>query len=186
MKNLTFVNTQELTELLLSLPNGIGSIASITQITTPKTTVKCRDTKIPFTDEIRKESEVSVIVATDYERNVVNQLNREGKDESEYKKGENTMPLDFSVSQNTWVGLFEGKGVIQYRPNPNEKTKVFTQYYLNKVAIDKAKLPNVLPVPTEPKNQGTDKKILWRKVYIANIKAIKIQGKIYENVDCQI
>ena len=184
MKNL--VNTQELTQILLSLPNGIGSIASITQITTPKCTVKCRDTKIPFTDEIRKESQVSVIVATDYERNVVNQLNREGKDETEYKKGENTMPLDFSVSQNTWVGLFEGKGVIQYRPNPNEKTKPFTQYYLNKVAIDKAKLPNVLPVPTEPKNQGTDKKILWRKLYISNIKAIKIHGKIYENIDCQI
>ena len=186
MKNAIKVTTNELTNILLALPNGIGSFATITQITSPKITVKCRDTKEPFSGDVRKSSDVSVIVATDYERNVVNQLNREFKAESEYKKGKNTMPIDFEKSQNTWVGFFDGKGVIQYRPNPNENTKPFSQYYLNKVAIDKASLPNILPIVPKATNQGTKKEILWRKVYIGNIKAISIKGELYENIDCAI
>jgi len=186
MKNAIKVTTAELTNVLMALPNGIGSIAQVKQITSPKTTKKDRDTKVPFTGEIRKASEVSVIVATDYERNVVNQLNKEGKDKSEYKKGINTMPIDFEGSKNTFAGTYKGEGVIQYRPNPNEKNKPFVEYFLNKKAIDKANLPNVLPVPSKATNQGTKKEILWRKLYVANIKQISIQGKLYENIECEL
>lgn len=186
MKNAIKVTTAELTSILMELPNGIGSIAKVKQITSPKTTKKDRDTKVPFMGTIRKASEVSIIVATDYERNVVNQLKREDKEESEYKRGINTMPIDFEGSKNTFAGTYKGEGVIQYRPNPNDKNKPFVEYFLNKKAIDKANLPNVLPVPSKATNQGTEKEILWRKLYVANIKTIAIQGELYENIECEL
>jgi len=191
------VTTDELTTILLALPNGIGSTATVLQYTSPKCTkfirnikqwdaVKGKDVKIPFTDEIRKSSNVPIIVATDYERNVVNQLNRENLPETEYKKGINTMPIELDESINTFAGKFKGKGVIQYRPNPNPKLKVITNFYLNKNEVLKSELPDVLPVPSKPKNQGTKKPILWRKLYIENIKQISIQGVRYENTECSI
>jgi hypothetical protein len=180
------VTTAELTSLLLNMPDSIGSFAKITQITEPNTTKKDRDTKQPFNDKIIKLSEVSAIVSTDYEKNVLNQLKREGKEETEYQKGVNTMPIDFSVSTNKFAGFFNGKGVIQYRPNPNEKNKPFVQYYLNNKAIEFKNLPNVLPVVNKAENQGTDKEILWRKLYISNIKQISIHGNVYVNIECEI
>jgi len=186
MKNSIKVTTAELTKIMLNLPDSIGSFAKITQITEPKTTVKDRDTKEPFNGKIVKLSEVSAIVSTDYEKNVLNQLKKEGKEETEYQKGVNTMPIDFSASTNKFAGFFNGKGVIQYRPNPNEKNKAFVQYYLNNKAVEFKNLPNVLPVVNKAENQGTDKEILWRKLYIANIKQISIHGNIYENVECEI
>jgi len=185
MKNVIKVTTAELTNVLMTLPNGIGSIAQVEQITTPNCNKKDRKTKEPFLGTIRKSSKVSVIVATDYERNVVNQLNREGKEASEYKKGINTMPIEFGTN-NTWAGLYKGQGVIQYRPNPNEKQKPEVQYYLNYKAVKKEQLPDVLPVTKKATNQGTDKEILWRKLYIANIKRITIGKKTYENVECEL
>ena len=117
MTNLVKVTTEELTNVLMNLPNGIGSFAKVTQYTTPKTNKKCRDTKEPFNGVVRKASDVSVIVATQYERNVLNQLKREDKEETEYKKGFNTMPIDFDNSKNTYAGMFKGKGVIFSKNN---------------------------------------------------------------------
>jgi hypothetical protein len=191
------VSTEELTRILLALPNGIGSLANVVQYTTPKCTkfirnvkewdiVKEKQVKIPFTDEIRKESNVSVLVATDYERNVVNQLNKENLPETDYKKGINTMPIILDESENTFAGTFKGKGVIQYRPISNPKKIVQPKFYLNKIEVKKIELPDVLPLPTKPTNQGTKKPILWRKLYIENIKQISIQGVKYENTECSI
>jgi hypothetical protein len=186
MTNLVKVTTEELTNVLMNLPNGIGSFAKVTQYTTPKTNKKCRDTKEPFNSVVRKVSDVSVIVATQYERNVLNQLKREDKEPTDYKKGFNTMPIDFDNSKNTYAGMFKGKGVIQYRPNPNEKVKAITQYYLNNKAVQKSEIPNVLPTVKKATNQGTEKEILWRKLYVQNIKTITIGKKTYENIECTL
>jgi hypothetical protein len=59
---------------------------SLFQATTPKMLVKDRITKEknPF-NVITKESKVSCIFNADYEKQVVNQLKREDKEETEYK-----------------------------------------------------------------------------------------------------
>jgi hypothetical protein len=49
---------------------------------------------------------------------------------------------------------------------------------------DKEKLPNVLPTKSKAKNQGTDKEIFWRKLYVKNIRKIKIDGILYKNIEC--
>ena len=186
MKNTIKLTTAQLTNVLMALPNGIGSIAKVTQYTSPKCTKKDRDTKEPFSGNIRKASDVSVIVATDYERNVLNQLKREHKEEGEYKKGFNTMPIDFNDSENTFAGTFNGKGVIQYRPNPNNNQKPSVKFFLNGITVERNKLPNVLPVVHKATNQGTEKEVLWRKLYVANIKTISIHGQVYENTECTL
>ena len=96
------------------------------------------------------------------------------------------MPIESDESINTFAGKYKGKGVIQYRPNPNPKLKVIPKFYLNKKEVQKNELPDVLPLPSKPKNQGTKKPILWRKLYIENIKQISIQGFKYQNIECSI
>jgi len=50
---------------------------------------------------------------------------------------------------------------------------------------DKDKLPNVLPTKSKATNQGTEKEIFWRKLYVKNIRKIKIDGIIYKNIECK-
>lgn len=177
------VTTQELENILKAMPNSIGSFAKILQFTQPKTTKKCRDTKEAFTSKIQKVSSLTVLLNTEYAKGVEKQLKKENKDESEYKKGQNTMPIDFTDSQNNFCGSFKGKAVIQYRPFDNSRPT--TKYILDSKVTDKAKLPNVLPTTSKAKNQGTDKQIFWRKLYVSNIRKIKINGVIYKNIECK-
>lgn len=183
MKTLN-VTTAQLTNILMNMPNSIGSFAKVLQFTEPKCTKKDRDTKEPFNSKIQKLSALTVLLNTAYESGVLNQLKREGKDESEYQKGINTMPIDFSQSANEFCGFYKGEGVIQYRPFDNSRP--ITKFLLNGKVTEKAKLPNVLPTTSSATNQGTDKEIFWRKLYVANIRKIKIDGIIYKNIDCQI
>lgn len=176
------VTTNELTAILKAMPNGIGSFAKVLQFTEPKTTKKCRDTKEPFTSKVKKLTSLSILLNTAYESGVLNQLKRENKSEEEYKKGINTMPIDFTDSQNTFCGDYKEQGVIQYRPFDNSYPT--TKFMLDGQLTDKAKLPNVLPTTNKAKNQGTDKEIFWRKLYVKNIRKIKIDGIIYKNIEC--
>ena len=178
------VTTKELTQILLSLPNSIGSIANLLQCTTPKTNVKCRDTKTPFNSELRKVTRLNVLLSTEYEKGVLNALKKENKDESEYKKGKNNMIIEFEKSNNEFCGYYQGIPTIQYRPF--EKSFPKTKFTLNKKITEKNKLPNVLPIDNKATNQGTEKEILWRKLYVANIRKIKINGTLYKNIECTL
>lgn len=182
MKTLN-VTTAELTNILMNMPNSIGSFAKVLQFTQPDCTKKDRQTKEAFNGKIQKLTALTVLLNTAYESGVLNQLKRENKAETEYKKGVNTMPIDFTQSANEFCGFYKGEGVIQYRPFDNSYPT--TKFFLNAKLTEKSKLPDVLPTTSKATNQGTDKEIFWRKLYVANIRKIKIDGIIYKNIECK-
>ena len=99
MKTAIKVTTNELTTILKAMPNSIGSFAKVLQFTEPKCNKKDRDTKEPFTSTIKKLSALMVLVNTSYEKGIANAKAKEisqGKEVTEYVKGANTMPIDFS------------------------------------------------------------------------------------------
>jgi hypothetical protein len=178
-----YVTEQELNDVLASvtLSNAMPTFSNVLQLTAPKTTVKCRDTKEPFNGMIEKLSQVSILLNSDYEKAVTNKLTKENKPNEDYKRGQNTMPIEKCLNNN-FYGTFQGKGVIEYRPNPNVKTMPKTKYFLNAVEVEKTSLPNVLPIVNKATNQGTTEEILWRKLYVSNIMAITINKKMYVRV----
>ena len=158
-----------------------STFASILQLTAPKTTVKCRDTKEPFFGMVEKLSQVNILLNSEYAVRVLNQLGKEEKPKEDYKAGFNSMPLEMSENNN-FFGTFNNKGVIQYSPNPNPNSKSKVQYYLNGKKVELSSLPNVLPTVNKATNQGTDKEIIWRKLYVSNIIQITLGGVTYERI----
>jgi len=179
------VTTEQLIDVLLNTPNSIGSFARILQVTNPKLLKKDRVTKVPTEISVlNKTTNLTVLLNTSYESGVVNALNKEGKSEDEYKKGVNTMPLDFTVSQNNFCGLFTpkysntAKAVIQYRPFDNSRPTV--EYSLEcGTVVTKDEIGDILPITNKATNQGSDKEIFWRKLYVSNIKEIVFNGVEY-------
>lgn len=173
------VTLSELEAILanIEITKGMANFAFIEQLTEPKCLKKDRKTGLPFTGQINKLSLVSVILNTEYEKVVTNQLAREDKDKSEYQKGQNTMPI-VKCEKNNFFGYYEGKAVIEYKPN--QGTTPQTAYYLNGKLTEKNDLPDVLPTTSKATNQGTDKEILWRKLYLKNVLSISINGTKYE------
>jgi hypothetical protein len=158
---------------------GMAVFGSLFQATTPKMLVKDRITKEknPF-NVITKESKVSCIFNADYEKQVVNQLKREDKEETEYKKGFSAMELKFFGNNDFYCeNVKNEKKVIRYRPN--DKVKPTTEYFADnkKVSFDQVK--NYLPEPSKATNQGTEKEILWRTVYLENIQEITLNKVKY-------
>jgi len=178
------VTQKQLETILLNLDDKSARYAKVLQCTSPKTLVKCRDTKEAFSSKIRKLTALSVILNTNYAKGVERQLERENKPTSDYKVGKNTMVIDKSMSKNNFCGTFYGKVVIEYRPFENSNAK--TKFICDGKITAKSKIPNVLPIKNKAKNQGTDKEIIWRKLYAKNIAKIKINGTIYKNIDCKI
>ena len=174
-----FVTPNQLNRILndTTIVNKMATFANVIQLTTVKTNKKDRKTKEPFNGEVKKLSEVGIILNSEYEKNVTNQLNREGKEKTDYKKGYNTMPLD-KGDNNNFYGVFKGKSVIEYRPNPN--VKPVTKYFLNDQHTSIDFIPDVLPVRKKATNQGTDKEIQWRKLYTSNIVQITLMGVTYK------
>ncbi len=83
---------------------GMAVFGTIFQITTPKALVKDRVTKQPNPFAlITKESKVSCIFNADYEKQVINQLKREDKPETDYHKGVAVMELDFFGNNDFFV-----------------------------------------------------------------------------------
>ena len=173
------VTLNELNAILgdISITKGMANFATVEQLTEPKLTKKDRVTKEPFLGQIHKLSIVSIILNTEYEKIVTNQLKREDKETSEYKKGVNTMPIE-KCDNNNFFGYYYGKGVLEYKPNQGQTPQ--TAYYLNGKIIDKNLLPDVLPTTNKATNQGTDKEVFWRKLYTKNIVSITLNGVKYE------
>lgn len=172
------VTVSELETVLASMPNSIGTFAQITQLTTPKILVKDRQTKEKHNfGLVQKLSTLNILLSTDYVRGVENQLDKENKSKSEYKAGKNTMPLEL-CENNNFFGTFYGKSVIQYRPHTNSNPTV--KYLHNGVEIEKEDLGDILPVKSKATNQGTDKEIFWRKLYVSNIVSITLNGVRYQ------
>ena len=98
-------------------------------------------------------------------------------DISSYEKGENTMPLEFGEN-NIFIGKFKGEFVLQYRPNDNVKPK--SKFIANGKITDKNKLVDFLPTESHATNQGTEREILWRKLYLKNIRKLTLNGQTYK------
>jgi len=177
MKNVTL---KELAQLLLEVKiiKGMNTFASVLQTTQPKLTQKSRITKLsnPFTNVI-KVSKVSILLNAEYVTAVTNQLAKEGKEKTEYKQGINTMPLVFGEN-NQIIGIYKGEFVLQYRPN--DKITPKSKYFADGKITDKSKLAEYLPTENNATNQGTDKEILWRKLYLKNVKKLAFNGEVYK------
>lgn len=177
------VTQKELENILLNSKSG-ATFCTIVQVTSPKTNKKCRDTKEPFTAKVQKITKLSVLINSDYKKGLETQLERENKPKTAYKKGENKMIIDKSMSKNNFSGKYYGKVVIEYRPYNNSYPT--TKFVLNGKITNKTKIPNVLPKKYVAKNQGTSKEIFWRKLYVKNIAKISIDGVTYKNINCKI
>jgi hypothetical protein len=168
------VTENELALILLDLPNNC-SFAKVIQFTD----AKLKKTGNSYKD-VKKFTILSVLFNTDYEKGVLKQLERENKEPNEYKKGENTMPLEFGT-KNRIIGTFNGKFALQYRPfdNSNPRSKYITS---EGKLIDKSKIVDFLPTVNHATNQGTNKEILWRKLYLSNLIKITINGNTFKVV----
>jgi hypothetical protein len=170
------VTVKELAQILLEkkTQKGAAIFAHIVQYTDPK----LKKTNNPYIGTM-KESELSILLNTEYETGVLNQLKREEKEPTEYVKGKNTMPLVFGEN-NRFIGFFNGEPVLQYRPFDNSKPKV--KYFFNGNEINKLTIAPFLPASSHATNQGTDKEIFWRKLYLSNVKQLNFDGEQYEIV----
>jgi len=176
------VTEKELGQILTDFKavKGMPIFASIFQATQPKCTVKSRTDsaiKNPYA-QVVKLSKVSILLNSDYEKAVTNQLAKENKEATEYKKGKNTMPLVFGEN-NQFIGINEDNNefVLQYRPNDNVYPQVV--YFADGKLTDKSKLVDFLPAPSKATNQGTEREIQWRKVYLSNVLRLTFNGKTY-------
>jgi len=177
------VTEKELAQILFETETkkGVPMIASVLQFVSAKLVKKSRENKEiknPYPNTM-KLSKVGILLNSDYERAVTRQLVKEDKEVTDYKKGANTMPLTFGEN-NQFIGLFNGEFVLQYRPNDNVKTR--TKYVNEGKVIDKAKIEAFLPKVSSATNQGTDREILWRKLYLKNVKKIAVNGETYKVV----
>ena len=175
------VTIKELAQILFEtkVVKGMPMFASVLQATEPKCTVKSRtnkDIKNPY-QKITKVSKVGILLNSDYETAVVNQLAKEHKEATEYQKGVNTMPLTFGEN-NQFIGLYNGEFVLQYRPNDNVKPR--TKFIADGKLTDKDKLADFLPLEKPATNQGTDREIFWRKLYLSNVLKLSINGEVYK------
>ena len=180
MKGFIKVTEKELATILFDtkIVQGMAMFASVLQNTEPKCTVKNRITKEKKTfDKVVKLSKVSVLLNTEYAKAVTNQLKKEDKDEDEYIKGRNTMILEYGEN-NQFIGLFGDKFVLQYRPNDNILPK--TKYVVDGKITNKSKLVDFLPTENKAENQGTDREILWRKLYLSNVRKLTLNGQTYK------
>lgn len=175
------VTVNQMADILLSFKTvpGMSIFAGITQLTDIS---NMRKTNNPYVGA-KKLSVMQVMLNTDYVKGVVNQLAREGKEASEYKQGANTMPLTFG-DNNQFIGVFmsaktgQYEYVLQYRPKNDSTPQV--SYLLNGQEIAKELISPFIPERKKAENQGTDKEILWRKVYLSNILNINFNNEKYQ------
>ena len=178
------VTTNELAQILLNTKINVGMplFASVLQATQPKMLVKSRTDKTIKNnfENVTKVSKVSILLNSDYVKAVENQLTKENKELTDYKKGQNTMVLEFQ-DNNQFIGLYNNQFVLQYRPNDNVKPK--TKFVANGRITDKKKLVDFLPTENHATNQGTDREIEWRKLYLKNVRKLAFNGEVYKVID---
>jgi hypothetical protein len=179
MSKVKMIPVSQLVEILwnFKVQPGAAIMAGVTQMTEPKMNKKGN----PYYGKIVKVSTLTVLLNTDYEKGVLNQLEREGKEATEYQKGKNTMPLIFG-DNNRFIGVYENENgaeyVLQYRPFDNSHP--VTTYLFEGQEIDKKEIEPWLPKSTGAQNQGTEKEIFIRKVYLKNILNLNFNGEKYQ------
>ncbi len=158
------------------------------------------------TGEIKKLTQLSCKIGTEYETMVLNRLEKEEKSEEDYKKGANRLPMK-SLAKNGILGnVTKNVYEINRRINPDSgkmknfkdvvgtkeelHIKVFpisnvtpiVDYLYGKDLIKKNEIGDILPVVKKATNQGTDKEIIIRKPKFENILSFTIDKQQYEIV----
>ena len=178
------VSQKELAQILLStkVVANVNVFASVLQKSSPKMLVKSRTDKTIKNnfENVVKLSKVGILLNSNYIKAVENQLIKEDKDVTDYKQGQNTMVLEFGEN-NQFIGTYKNEFVLQYRPNDNVKPK--TKFVANGKIIDKNKLIDFLPTENHATNQGTEREITWRKLYLKNVRKLTLNGETYKVID---
>lgn len=177
-----FVSRTAAWNILESMPNKHMLGISIVYTVSARTTKKDRVTKEPNPwQNLQKTVEVkNTSLNSDYETRVKNQLIRENKSESDYKKGKNSMPIEF-CDNNKIVGTFNGKKVFCHFPLPNTKRETIV-YKNDGIEVSKSEVKNwdIFPKSYAPKNQGISNKVVEiEKPYFDNIDSFTIDGTKY-------
>lgn len=170
------VTTTQLAEILAAktLTAGMPTFATVEYITD----AKLKKTNNPYAN-VMKQSRVNILLNSEYKKAVTNQLAREGKSANEYQQGKNTMPIE-KCENNNFFGYYDGKPVIEYRPNDNVKPT--TIYLHDGKEISKEQIAAFLPTKNYPTNQGTDRVIPWNKLYLEKVIRMAFDGETYEIV----
>jgi len=162
---------------------GHTDLGWVVQRTAPDLLKKDRETKMPRTfQRVVKESSCPVILNSIYEKAVLNLLMKEGKDTDIYQAGENYMPLEYGPN-NIFIGLYKGEPVLQYRPNDKSIVRPKTTYFVDGKETAKDLIKGYLPKDKLPTNQGTDRPVFWRKVYLRNVVELTLDHKKYILLD---
>lgn len=175
METIVKITTDKLTQLLLKRHTHVGQpiFANIEY----EVDARLKKTNNPYPG-VTKKTKMTVMLNSEYETGVLNQLKREGKEANEYERGANTMPLEFGRN-NTIVGFFDGKAALQYRPF--DKSNPTTEYFTEEgIPVKYEDIKDFLPSRGKATNQGTEKQILWNKLYMSNLISLKIDGVRYE------
>ena len=139
--------------------------------------VKARKTDNPY-DEIYKLSTVNGFTGFDYEASVNRQLVKEDK------------PQNFVADERKWGenlnNILVKKGEIYYiriRPIKTTDPIYFAKVGEKLERVEKSQIEAFLPPKYTPKNQGTDKEIVYREYLLSSLRSITFNGAHYDILD---
>ena len=180
MKNVKFVSRSEAWNVICNLA-PVHTFTFLVYSVLARVTKKDRKTgeKHDYPN-LKKTVAMQTSINSDYKTRIENQLVREGKDLSEYKKGKNTMPIEF-VADNKVAGEFDGKKVFCHFPIKNGKTRVIG-YSHEGIEVQKSALKNldIFPKAYKPTNQGIEEKeVKINKLYFDNLISFTVNKVRY-------
>jgi hypothetical protein len=157
------ITSSELVEILKMQKIGTFAFIKI------ETNVKMRKTNNPYFGVITKKSEIKILLGSNYENRVNNNLDKESKESNfvaeSCKVGNH---ISSSVLYNENTKLF----YLQYEYFKEVKPKV--DYYYNENLIELEKFIEFIPEKTTANQNGLIKKVNSITVKIENIKEISL------------
>ena len=167
------LNLKEATILEAINDGGQATFATIQALTDLKMNKKNN----PLYGQVTKLKSYNVQLNCIYENAVINQLKREGKEESEYKKGDSWHKKVYDTKNGSIVcNKIEEKAHERYLmaivANASTDAIYVNGIEATKEQMEIIKMFEVKPYP--PKNQGTDKPIIINTIKIDNIKKLNV------------
>jgi len=197
VKRITAVTVAEFVAVLTGITKR--PFAGLCGCTVPKLTVKDRNTKAPWAEvfpgvspeNVRKITHAVVLAGPDYGKMVINELVREGKDESEYERGETWhegvpgVPCLRRHKKNP-TALYFWAAFVQKAKRPDGtwvhiKPRVRFVDIATGAEIARERLAGFLPVDKTPENQGVEegREIIVRTYKLESIRTFTVNGKAY-------
>lgn len=169
------ITTAQLTQILLE--RHTAAKMSVFSNILINTDADLRKKGNPY-QNVRKQCQMQVMLNTSYKSGVLNQLKKEGKEPEAYHEGRDHMPLVFGEN-NKIVGFFKGEPVLVCRPF-DKSHPVVTYWSEEGFEVPESEIRDFIKDKGTAENQGTDKQIHWRKIYLKNVLELTIDGTKYE------